>query len=151
MTSDPDRRRRFVQEAKAASALNHSNIITIYDISSTGGMDFIAMEYVAGSTLEQAIGKGALPLQEAIGYAIQIADALAKAHAAGIIHRDLKPSNVMLTPEHPGSGRRHGRAGRQRIIRRDASSSIPSFRCRGSDVECQYQPRWTAIPDGRLR
>jgi serine/threonine protein kinase len=95
--ADPERKRRFGQEAKAASALNHPNIITIYDIASDGGMDFIAMEYVPGKTLNQLIARKGLPLSEVLRYAIQIADALAAAHAAGIIHRDLKPGNVMVS------------------------------------------------------
>src|SRR5215467_15894933 len=82
--TDPERKRRFGQEAKSASALNHPNIITIYDIASDGGMDFIAMEYVAGKTLNQLIARKGLPLSEVLRYAIQIADALAAAHAAGI-------------------------------------------------------------------
>jgi len=100
--ADPDRKHRFVQEAKAASALNHPNIITIYDIDvgQAHGLSFMAMEYVAGKTLEQLIPRkgGALRarLSETLKYAVQIADALSKAHAAGIIHRDLKPGNVMV-------------------------------------------------------
>lgn len=97
--ADPESRRRFAQEAKAASALNHPNIITVYDISNTDGVDFIAMEYVEGRTLEQLIGHRHMPLKQVLAYAIQIADALGKAHAAGIIHRDLKPSNIMVTSE----------------------------------------------------
>jgi serine/threonine protein kinase len=97
--ADPERRHRFVQEAKAASALNHPNIVTIYDIGQTDGIDFIAMEYVAGKTLEQVIPRHGMRLNEALRYAVQMADALAKAHAAGIIHRDLKPGNVMVTDE----------------------------------------------------
>jgi serine/threonine protein kinase/tetratricopeptide (TPR) repeat protein len=95
--ADPDRKRRFVQEAKAASALNHPNIITIYDIDQEGGMDFIAMEYVAGKTLDELIGGKGLKLNETLKCGIQIADALAAAHATGIVHRDLKPGNVMVT------------------------------------------------------
>src|SRR5581483_5387647 len=94
-TADPGRRRRFVQEAQAASSLNHPNIVHIYDIDRDGDMDFIAMEYVSGKTLDSVAGKKGLPVQEAIRYAIQIADALAAAHAAGIVHRDIKPGNVM--------------------------------------------------------
>jgi eukaryotic-like serine/threonine-protein kinase len=94
--ADPERKRRFVHEAKAASALNHPNIVTIYDISSDGGQDFIAMEYVAGKTLDQLKGRDGLPVSVALKYAIQIADALARAHSAGIVHRDLKPSNIMV-------------------------------------------------------
>src|ERR1700681_1275516 len=84
--ADPERQRRFVQEAKAASALNHPNIIHIYDISSSGDTDFIAMEFVAGKTLHQLIGKNDLPLRDTLKYSIQIADALARAHSAGIVH-----------------------------------------------------------------
>uniref|UniRef100_Q01P42 non-specific serine/threonine protein kinase n=1 Tax=Solibacter usitatus (strain Ellin6076) TaxID=234267 RepID=Q01P42_SOLUE len=94
-----DRRRRFVREAKAASGLNHPNIVHIYDIDESEGELFIAMEYVAGKTLEQAIDRKGLTLREALRYAVPMADALAKAHAAGIVHRDFKPSNVMITGE----------------------------------------------------
>ncbi len=96
LVADPDRKRRFVQEAKAASALNHPNIITIHDIASDNGTDFIVMEYVEGKTLGQLIPRRGLKLNEVLKYAIQIADALAKAQAAGIIHRDLKPGNIMV-------------------------------------------------------
>ena len=95
--ADPERKRRFVQEAKAASALNHPNIITIYEIASDGDADFIVMEYVDGKTLDQLIGRKGLYFGEALKYAVQIADALAAAHSAGIIHRDLKPGNIMIT------------------------------------------------------
>ncbi len=94
--SDPERRRRFTQEAKAASALNHPNIITIYDISSSDGVDFIAMEYVEGRTLEAVINAGQVRVVDTLKYARQMADALAAAHAAGILHRDFKPANVMV-------------------------------------------------------
>ena len=97
--ADPERRQRFVQEAKAASSLNHPNIIIVHDIASDRGLDFIVMEYVAGKTLDQLIGRKGLRLAEALGYAAQIADGLAKAHAAGIVHRDLKPTNVMVTDD----------------------------------------------------
>ena len=97
--ADPDRRRRFEQEAKSASALNHPNIVTIYDIGQADDVYFIAMEYVAGQTLDTLIGPKGLPLKEALNFAIQIADGLGKAHAAGIVHRDLKPSNIMVTPD----------------------------------------------------
>ncbi len=98
--ANADRRARFAQEAKSASALSHRNIITIYDID-TGQVDgqpvdFIAMEYVAGKTLDRMIGRKGLRLNEALRYAIQIADGLAAAHQAGIVHRDLKPANVIV-------------------------------------------------------
>jgi eukaryotic-like serine/threonine-protein kinase len=97
--ADAERRHRFVQEARAASALNHPNIIHIYDIDQAEGIDFIAMEYVAGKTLEQVIPRHGMRVNEALTCAVQMADALAKAHAAGIVHRDLKPGNVMVTDE----------------------------------------------------
>ena len=102
--ADAERKRRFVQEAKSASSLNHPNIITIHDIASDKGLDFIAMEYVPGKALNQLITRKGLPLAEALKYAVQIANALAAAHAAGIIHRDLKPANVMVSgaPERSG-------------------------------------------------
>jgi serine/threonine protein kinase/Tol biopolymer transport system component len=92
-----DQRKRFVHEAQSASALNHPNIVTIYEISRAGERDFIAMELVRGQSLDQAIGRKALPLAKALDYGIQIAAALAAAHSAGIIHRDLKPGNVMVS------------------------------------------------------
>jgi eukaryotic-like serine/threonine-protein kinase len=97
--SDPERKRRFIQEARAASALNHPNIITLHDIGSDSGIDFIVMEYVAGKTLDQRVPRKGMRLNEALKLAIQMADALAKAHSAGIIHRDLKPTNVMVTDD----------------------------------------------------
>jgi len=95
---DGGRKRRFVQEAKAASALNHPNIVHIYGIDTAGSVDFIAMEYVEGRTLADLIGRKGLKTGETLRYAVQVADALATAHAARIVHRDIKPSNVMVTP-----------------------------------------------------
>ncbi len=97
--ADPERRQRFVQEARAASALNNPHIVTIHDIGEADGVHFIAMELVEGRTLADRIGRRGLPLPEALLLGSQIADALAKAHARGIVHRDLKPTNVMVTPE----------------------------------------------------
>ena len=98
--ANADRRARFSQEAKSASALSNRHIVTIFDID-TGQVDgqpvdFIAMEYVAGKTLDRLIGRKGIRLNEAIGYAIQIADGLAAAHSAGIVHRDLKPANIIV-------------------------------------------------------
>lgn len=97
--TDPERKRRFVQEAKSASALNHPNIITIHDIASESGVDFIVMEFVSGRTLDQVTPRKGLRVADALRYAAQVADAMSAAHAAGIIHRDLKPSNIMVTDE----------------------------------------------------
>src|SRR6266849_4166233 len=95
--SDPQRKARFIQEAKSASALNHPNIIHIYDIGEEGGADFIAMEYVQGVALNRKILRERLPWLETVGYAVQTADALDAAHTAGILHRDLQPANIMVT------------------------------------------------------
>ena len=97
--ADPNRKRRFVQEARAASALNHPNIITIYDIDEAEGVHYIAMEHVEGKTLDRLIARHGLRVNEALKYAVQMAAALAKAHSAGIVHRDLKPTNVMVTDD----------------------------------------------------
>jgi len=94
---DPERRRRFIQEAQAASALNHPNIITIHDIISEGDAEFMVMEFVQGKTLIDLIPKGGLRVPQVLKYAVQMTDALQTAHAAGIVHRDLKPGNVMVT------------------------------------------------------
>src|SRR5437867_8943309 len=97
--ADPERKRRFLQEARAASALNHPNIVTLHDIANDSGVDYLVMEYVPGQSLDKLIAPKGLPLAEAIGYATQISGALAAAHAAGIAHRDIKPANVMVTAE----------------------------------------------------
>jgi Tol biopolymer transport system component/tRNA A-37 threonylcarbamoyl transferase component Bud32 len=93
-----DFKRRFLQEARASSALNHPGIIHIYDIGEWQGSDYIAMEFVEGATLQQVLRERKPPLAEALGIAVQVADAMLAAHAVDIVHRDLKPGNVMLTP-----------------------------------------------------
>jgi eukaryotic-like serine/threonine-protein kinase len=97
LIADPERRHRLVHEARAASSLNRPNIVTIYEIGQTDGIDFIAMEFVEGQTLEKKVRQRRLKQADALRLAIQIADALAQAHQAGIVHRDLKPGNVMVT------------------------------------------------------
>jgi eukaryotic-like serine/threonine-protein kinase len=87
---------RFLEEARAASALNHPNIITIYDVGSVEGQPYIVMEWIEGQTLRQKLTQGPLPIPEVLGIAAQILDALAAAHEGGIIHRDLKPENIMV-------------------------------------------------------
>jgi Tol biopolymer transport system component len=99
LAGDPARKARLIHEARAASALNHPNIVTLHDIGSEGGIDFLAMEYVAGKPLAELIPQHGMPVKEALRCAVQIADALAGAHAAGIVHRDLKPGNLMVTAE----------------------------------------------------
>jgi serine/threonine-protein kinase len=95
--ADPSGRLRFIQEAQAASSLNHPNIITIYDVVSEGGVECIVMEYVGGKTLLELIPNGGLSIPQVLMYGVQIAGALSAAHAANIVHRDLKPGNVMIT------------------------------------------------------
>jgi Tol biopolymer transport system component len=97
LSNDPARRHRFEREARSIAGLNHPHIVTIYDVERAEGADFIAMELVRGKTLDRMIPDTGLMPSEALQYAVQIADALAAAHAAGIVHRDLKPGNVMVT------------------------------------------------------
>jgi hypothetical protein len=96
---DPERVHRFLQEARAASALNHPNIIAIHEAGEAGGMRFIATELVDGRTLREMIEEGPLPTEGALAIASQAASALAAAHAAGIVHRDVKPENIMVRPD----------------------------------------------------
>ena len=98
-TKDPERIRRFEREARAASALNHPNIVTIYDIGESDGTHFIATEFVEGRTLRRLIADGYLKTEEMLNVAAQVAEALAAAHAEGIVHRDIKPENIMLRPD----------------------------------------------------
>ena len=97
--SEPERLKRFEREARSASALNHPNIVTIYDIGSSDSISYIAMELVEGAPLRQMLLRGALPVRRLLQIGIQVADGLAKAHASGIVHRDLKPENVMVTED----------------------------------------------------
>src|SRR5713101_538482 len=97
LAANQDRMRRFVQEAKAAAALNHPNIAHIYEIGEADGVNFIAMEYVEGATLREKIHREQTELRKLLRYLQQVAEGLAKAHAAGSVHRDLKPDNVMIT------------------------------------------------------
>jgi serine/threonine protein kinase len=145
---DEERRRRFVLEARAASALNHPNIVTIHEIESAEGRDFIVMEYVAGKSLDRLIPRQGMPLGEVLRIATPIADALARAHGRGIVHRDLKPANVVVGSEGTvklldfgsQSSWSGATASSRRPIRRDgclhhertgrASSSAPSPTCR---------------------
>ena len=97
--ADAGQHTRLLNEARAASALNHPNIVTVHDVVREGGRDALVMEYVAGRTLQQRIGRNGLPLKEALHFAIQIAGAVAAAHDAGIIHRDLKPGNIIISED----------------------------------------------------
>ncbi len=94
---DSERKRRFAQEAKTASALNHPNIVTIHDISSDMGIDFMVMEWIDGRTLDELIPRHGMRLPEVLRIAVQIAEGLSAAHGAGITHRDIKPSNIMVS------------------------------------------------------
>src|SRR5882762_670078 len=97
VAADPNVRERFEREARAVAALNHPHICTLHDVGQQDGIDYLVMEYLEGQTLASRLEKGALPLDEALQFAIEIADALDKAHRQGIVHRDLKPGNIMLT------------------------------------------------------
>ena len=99
LSSDRSHLTRFAREAKAASALNHPNIVHVYDIGEADGVSYVAMELIEGKTLGDLVAPGPLPVKKLLDVAIQIADGLAAAHEAGIVHRDLKPANVMVTKE----------------------------------------------------
>ncbi len=99
LSSDPDRRSRFEQEARSASALNHPNIVTVHDIGTSNSTIYIAMELVEGRTVRELVVEGPLPTKKLLSIAAQAADGLARAHSAGIVHRDLKPENLMVTKE----------------------------------------------------
>jgi serine/threonine protein kinase len=99
LAGDADRLHRFEQEARSASALNHPNIVTIYEIGTSGADSYIAMEVVEGTSLRATMAGGPLPTRKLLEIGAQIADGLAKAHAAGIVHRDLKPENVMVSKD----------------------------------------------------
>src|ERR1700681_1267548 len=96
-SADCDRLDRFEQEARSASALNHPNIVTIYELGQDGSTHYIAMELVEGKTLRELLVSGLLPMRKAIEIAAQVAEGLTKAHEAGITHRDLKPENLMVS------------------------------------------------------
>jgi serine/threonine protein kinase len=97
LADEPQLRERFEREARTVSSLNHPHICTLYDIGQQDGIHFLVMEYLEGETLADRLGKGPLPLDQVLRYAIEITDALDKIHRQGVTHRDLKPGNIMLT------------------------------------------------------
>ena len=154
--SDPLRKQRFVQEARAASALNHPGIVTVHDVASDDGIDFIVMEFVGGRTLDEIIAGKGLGVTRALRYGAAIADALANAHEAGIIHRDLKPSNIIVTDDDrvkildfglaklvETAANHDGPAPRRRCGPRSASSLARPPTCRPSR---RGPTRWTPGP-----
>src|SRR5712691_2594134 len=96
LADEPERRERFEREARTIASLNHPHICVLYDIGHQDGIDFLVMEYLEGETLAQRLLKGPLPLEQVLQYAIEISDALDKAHRKGVTHRDIKPGNIML-------------------------------------------------------
>src|SRR5512143_3718129 len=97
VSSDPDRMKRFEREARSASCLNHPNIVSVYEVGRENGTAYLVMELVEGRTIRSLIAEGPLPPRKLVSIAAQIADGLARAHAAGLVHRDLKPENLMVT------------------------------------------------------
>ena len=135
VASNPELKQRFEREAKTISSLNHPHICTLHDVGSQDGIDFLVMEHLEGETLAQRLSKGALPLEQALQYAIEIADALDKAHRQGIVHRDLKPGNIMLTKGWREAARlwvgeiAAGRCGGCRGAQRRTDHQLPAHRC----------------------
>src|ERR1044072_8292020 len=99
LTADEAQLSRFKNEARTASALNHPNILTVYEIGTEGNVQFIATEFIEGVTLRAALAPGRMSAQRALEIAVQVASALAAAHDAGVVHRDIKPENIMLRPD----------------------------------------------------
>src|SRR5215469_8488935 len=99
LTSDPERLRRFEQEARAAAALNHPNILAVHQMATDNGVSYLVSELLEGETLRERLRHGPIPLRKAIDYAVQIARGLAVAHDKGIVHRDLKPENLFITKD----------------------------------------------------
>jgi eukaryotic-like serine/threonine-protein kinase len=99
LAETPEMRQRFELEARAISSLNHPHICSLYDVGEQDGVSYLVMEYLEGETLAARLARGPLPLSDVLKYAVQIADALDKAHRQGVVHRDLKPGNIMLTPQ----------------------------------------------------
>src|SRR6202162_5677969 len=97
LADNPELRERFEREARTVASLNHPHICTLFDVGRQNETEFLVMEFLEGETLAQRLQRGALPIQQVLQYAIEIADALDKAHRKGITHRDLKPGNIMLT------------------------------------------------------
>ena len=99
-TASEDDRERFIRESKAASSLDHPNICTVYEAGQTDdGQMFMAMAYFDGSSLKDVIGKGRMPIEEALNVAMQVSEALKAADGKGIVHRDVKPGNIIITPD----------------------------------------------------
>src|SRR6202171_3470778 len=115
-----DLRDRFESEARTIASLNHTHLCTLHDIGQPGGVDYLVMEYLEGETLAQRLLKGSLPVEQVLQYAIEISDALDKAHRKGVTHRDLKPGNIMLTK----SGTKLLDFGLAKL-RQDAASAAP--------------------------
>ncbi len=126
LAGDPARRARFEREAKAIAALSHPHICTLHEFGTQDEIDFLVVEHLEGETLAERVSRGALPLDQALRYGIEIADALDKAHHQGITHRDLKPGNIMLILERREAARlRPGEAGRSPDPRRFDPRHVP--------------------------
>jgi serine/threonine protein kinase len=107
LASDPQFRERFDREARTISSLEHPHICALYDVGQERGVDFLVMQYLEGETLDARLERGAMPIDQTLGVARQVANALDKAHRQGIVHRDLKPGNVMLSKVRAGSPQVH--------------------------------------------
>jgi len=133
--SDTDLQRRFASEARAASALNHPNLLTIHDVGRDRGVSFIVSELIEGEPLRAIIARGPMPLRKVLDIAVQVAAGLAAAHHAGIVHRDLKPANLMVTKDGQAKVLDFGLAKRVRVAAAGAPRPCHGARLRGG--HCQ--------------
>jgi serine/threonine protein kinase len=137
VAQNAERMQRFIREAKTASGLNHPNIAHIYEIGEEGGVNFIAMEFIEGKTLQAKIQSERIELRQLLKYFVQVAEGLAKAHAAGIVHRDLKPDNIMISVDGYAKILDFGLA---KLVEPPISSSLNLENLNDAATEIYHQP-----------
>ena len=142
LVGNPEARERFDREATTVANLKHSHICVLYDIGKDGGRDFLVLEYLEGETLAERLKKGPLPLDQVLRYAIEISDALDKAHRAGVTHRDIKPGNIMLVPQSEKGSKTETKLLDFGLAKLKQDTAWPSFRARNGPPAWARRPFW---------